>query len=56
MRLLWAALLALIACGNAAAEPVTFRPVDVYVDAGVRIDTDVGVFEVTIANALGRLR
>jgi hypothetical protein len=36
MRLLWAALLALIACGNAAAEPVTFRPVDVYVDAGER--------------------
>lgn len=31
-------------------------PIDVYVDAGVRIDTDVGVFEVTIANALGRLR
>ncbi len=24
--------------------------------AGVRIDTDVGVFEVTVANALGRLR
>ena len=31
-------------------------PIDVYMDAGVRIDTDVGVFEVTIANALGRLR
>jgi outer membrane protein assembly factor BamA len=31
-------------------------PLDVYVDAGVRIDTDIGVFEVTIANALGRLR
>ena len=31
-------------------------PLDIYVDAGVRIDTDVGVFEVTIANALGRLR
>lgn len=31
-------------------------PIDVYVDAGVRIDTDIGVFEVTIANALGRLR
>ena len=31
-------------------------PIDIYVDAGVRIDTDVGVFEVTIANALGRLR
>jgi outer membrane protein assembly factor BamA len=31
-------------------------PLDIYVDAGVRIDTDVGVFEVTFANALGRLR
>ena len=31
-------------------------PIDIYVDAGIRIDTDVGVFEVTIANALGRLR
>jgi outer membrane protein assembly factor BamA len=31
-------------------------PIDVYIDAGVRIDTDLGVFEVTIANALGRLR
>ena len=31
-------------------------PIDIYVDAGVRIDTDVGVFEVTIANALGRIR
>ncbi|MBA3396383.1 MAG: BamA/TamA family outer membrane protein [Deltaproteobacteria bacterium] len=31
-------------------------PIDLYVDAGVRVDTDVGVFELTIANALGRLR
>ncbi|MBL9015238.1 MAG: hypothetical protein JNL83_13730, partial [Myxococcales bacterium] len=31
-------------------------PLDIYIDAGVRIDTDVGVFEVTVANALGRLR
>ncbi len=31
-------------------------PIDIYVDAGVRIDTDVGVFEMTVANALGRLR
>ncbi len=31
-------------------------PVDVYVDAGLRIDTDVGVFELTISNALGRVR
>jgi hypothetical protein len=30
-------------------------PVDVFLDAGVRIDTDIGVFELTIANALGRL-
>jgi outer membrane protein insertion porin family len=31
-------------------------PIDVYVDAGVRLDTDIGIFELTIANALGRLR
>jgi hypothetical protein len=31
-------------------------PVDLYADAGIRVDTDVGVFEFTIANALGRLR
>jgi hypothetical protein len=31
-------------------------PIDAYADAGVRIDTDIGVFELTIANALGRLR
>jgi outer membrane protein assembly factor BamA len=31
-------------------------PIDLYADAGMRIDTDVGTFELTIANALGRLR
>lgn len=31
-------------------------PIDLYADAGLRLDTDVGVFELTIANALGRLR
>ncbi|MFT3696071.1 MAG: BamA/TamA family outer membrane protein [Kofleriaceae bacterium] len=31
-------------------------PVDVYIDAGIRIDTDIGVFELTISNALGRVR
>ena len=31
-------------------------PVDIYVDAGLRIDTDLGIFEFTFANALGRLR
>jgi outer membrane protein assembly factor BamA len=31
-------------------------PLDIYVDAGVRIDTDIGIFEFTIANALGRVR
>ncbi len=31
-------------------------PMDLYIDAGIRIDTDIGVFEVTLANALGRLR
>ena len=31
-------------------------PIDIYADAGLRIDTDLGVFEITVANALGRLR
>ena len=31
-------------------------PIDLFADAGVRLDTDVGVFELTIANALGRVR
>jgi outer membrane protein assembly factor BamA len=31
-------------------------PIDVYLDAGIRLDTDIGTFELTIANALGRLR
>ncbi len=31
-------------------------PIDLFADAGVRIDTDIGTFELTIANALGRLR
>ncbi|HEX3482070.1 MAG TPA: BamA/TamA family outer membrane protein [Kofleriaceae bacterium] len=31
-------------------------PIDLYADAGLRIDTFIGVFELTIANALGRLR
>jgi outer membrane protein insertion porin family len=31
-------------------------PIDVYLDAGLRLDTDIGVFELAIANALGRLR
>jgi outer membrane protein insertion porin family len=30
-------------------------PVDVVVDAGVRLDTEIGVFELTIANALARV-
>ncbi|TMQ17355.1 MAG: hypothetical protein E6J91_10350 [Deltaproteobacteria bacterium] len=31
-------------------------PIDVFADAGLRIDTDIGVFELAIGNALGRLR
>jgi len=31
-------------------------PIDLYADAGLRIDTDIGIFELTIGNALGRLR
>ena len=34
----------------------TSLPIDLYVDAGLRLDTDIGIFELTIANALGRLR
>jgi outer membrane protein insertion porin family len=30
-------------------------PIDLFVDAGLRIDTDIGVFELTIANAFGRI-
>ncbi len=30
-------------------------PVDIFLDAGMRIDTDIGAFEFTIANLLGRL-
>lgn len=31
-------------------------PIDMYADAGIRLDTDVGIFELTLANALGRVR
>lgn len=31
-------------------------PIDIMADAGVRIDTELGIFELTIGNALGRLR
>lgn len=31
-------------------------PIDVFADAGIRLDTDIGVFELTFSNALGRLR
>ncbi len=31
-------------------------PADLYVNAGVRIDTDLGIFEFSFANVLGRLR
>jgi outer membrane protein insertion porin family len=30
-------------------------PVDLIIDAGLRIDTEIGVFELTLANALGRV-
>lgn len=31
-------------------------PIDLFLDAGVRFDTDIGIIELTVANALGRLR
>lgn len=34
----------------------TSLPIDIYADAGIRLDTDIGIFELTIANALGRVR
>lgn len=30
-------------------------PVDLMIDAGLRVDTEIGIFELTFANALGRL-
>ena len=30
-------------------------PIDLVIDAGLRIDTEIGIFELTFANALGRL-
>jgi outer membrane protein insertion porin family len=50
--------------GLAATEDLRLRdtgvwkslPIDIFADAGVRLDTDIGIFELTIANALGRLR
>jgi hypothetical protein len=30
-------------------------PVDVFFDAGLRVDTEIGIFELTFANALGRV-
>ncbi|MBA3541135.1 MAG: hypothetical protein H0T79_16100, partial [Deltaproteobacteria bacterium] len=31
-------------------------PIDLYADVGIRVDTDIGIFEFTLANGLGRLR
>jgi hypothetical protein len=31
-------------------------PADLYLNTGVRIDTDLGIFEFSFANILGRLR
>ncbi len=30
-------------------------PIDLFVDAGLRLDTEIGIFELTLANALGRV-
>jgi hypothetical protein len=30
-------------------------PIDLWFDAGLRLDTEIGIFELTIANALGRV-
>ncbi len=41
----------------AARDASLYRslPIDAVVDAGVRIDTEIGIFELSVANAVGRL-
>lgn len=40
---------------NAVRDRSTGYPVDLVIDAGLRIDTELGIFEFTVANALGRV-
>jgi outer membrane protein assembly factor BamA len=36
-------------------DPRSSPPIDVLLDAGLRLDTEIGIFELSLANALGRL-
>lgn len=36
-------------------DPRKSPPVDLLLDAGIRLDTEIGIFELSLANALGRL-
>tara|TARA_R110002096_G_scaffold408075_1_gene606928 strand:+ start:20795 stop:22267 length:1473 start_codon:yes stop_codon:yes gene_type:complete len=36
-------------------DPRESPPIDLLVDGGIRLDTEIGIFELSIANALGRL-
>lgn len=47
-------LWSLTALRDTHTDPPTL-PVDLLVDAGVRLDTEIGIFELSLANALGRV-
>jgi hypothetical protein len=38
-----------------ALDPRSSPPIDILLDAGLRLDTEIGIFELSMANALGRL-
>ncbi len=40
---------------TADVDPRESPPIDLLVDAGLRLDTEIGIFELSVANALGRL-
>lgn len=40
---------------TADVDPRESPPIDLLVDAGIRLDTEIGIFELSVANALGRL-
>ncbi|MCP4449105.1 MAG: BamA/TamA family outer membrane protein [Myxococcales bacterium] len=40
---------------TADVSPRESPPIDLLVDAGLRLDTEIGIFELSLANALGRL-
>ena len=40
---------------TADVDPRESPPIDLLVDGGIRLDTEIGIFELSVANALGRL-